>query len=146
MSELSSARIGAKAELLGLRLSNLTARTGSAAFANTNLALQVAVSPKFYVDEGVLLYNFEFNVRVTSGRRLAWKLTAPYEVAFTVPAGFEASDEEYIAFGESTAMRVAFPYLRQLVNSLSLEFAMPPALLGLIRVWVDGDEVTGPGV
>lgn len=129
-----SARLGSRAHLLGLRTTRLEAREGSGAFGDQEYDVSIEVSPGFNVDESLLVYSFDFTVKLTNGRRNALKVRVAYEVAFWIPDDVNYRDEEFQAFGEATAVRVVHPYLRRQIHELTVDFALPATVIDLLRV------------
>lgn len=140
-----SARLGATAHLLGLRLSKLDARQGAAAFDDGVKSMEVELAPNFWLadDGSMIVYTFEFVVRMKTGRRLALKVTAEYEIAFSIPSAESFDADELIAFGDTTARRVVHPYLRQQVHALTLAFGLAPAVMDLVRISL-ADPMSSP--
>lgn len=128
-----SARLGAKAHLLGLRLTRLDAREGAGAYEDGPYDISADLTPSYVTPAHLLIYTFDFTVKVMRGRRNALKVRAVYEVAFHVPDE-DFTEDEYTAFGSTTAVRVVHPYLRRQINDLTHEFAMDPAVIDLLRV------------
>lgn len=134
-------KIGGKSNLLGVRLSSLSARKGTGIPDDGALSSELGITPGFDYDAGFLIYTFTYRVRLLTHRKLIMKIEAAYEVAFLVPEELRPSEQAIVEFGKTTAIRVVHPYARQTFHALSLDFGLPPFVADLIRV-----RMSDPGV
>lgn len=112
------------------------------------LAIEIGQNVRWQRTEDVLAYELRFTIDVTdqpaesddagsSGADVHDAVKRPVfsaEVHLAVvyeldDDSFEATDEAYRAFGELSAKHTSYPYLRELVHSLTTRAGLPPLVL-----------------
>jgi hypothetical protein len=63
-----------------------------------------------------------------------FEVSARFELTYLVPENFEATDAELKAFGDSNAVYNAWPYFREVVQSMAARMSLPSIVLPVYRV------------
>lgn len=133
-----SMRVGARIELIDIELRSLAAELVVRDFEQP---LEIGVSWDVaweWPSDGRLEYLVTYSVAEEQGRNPTIKTTfaATYEVR-------DAEDfqlDEFDAFGQVSVIFSTFPYLRELVQSLTVRAGLPPLTLHTLHSPMDGIE------
>lgn len=130
-----AAQVGAKADLLGVAL-----RSSSAELTPPNdvehLEMTVSWETSFErLAESQVEYRYR--VAVTDAQTESFYVRAEYALTYALDPAAELSDEHLEAFGDVSVAFSAFPYARELVQSLTARASLPPLVLGTLRAPID---------
>ncbi|MGH9128588.1 MAG: hypothetical protein ACRDY2_06400 [Acidimicrobiales bacterium] len=131
-----AAAVGARAELLSVAL-----RTVTATIVPLAPGVQVEISTSWTTrhdrdDQGeVVEYAVDF--AVGGLRPCAPSVRGQFVLQYRIPGLRGVSDEQLQAFGQVSVAFSAFPYLRELVQSLTVRAGLPALVLGTLRAPVD---------
>lgn len=84
--------------------------------------------------EDQLAYRVEYRVNIVEAEHSVARLRAVFIAAYAVDDGFDAEDQEYVAYAESTVGFALYPYLREFVQSMTARLSLPPVTLDVLRV------------
>lgn len=131
-----AAKVGAVANLRTVSLRSVEAHLPAPEQIDGPIELDVsweaaAESP----GPGELRYSYRLAVAAPAAHD--FHIECEFELDYLVPEEFEASDDDLTAFGDISASFSAFPYARELVQSLTTRAALPPLVLGTLRAPID---------
>lgn len=128
-------KVGAVAQLCGVSLRSVDARLVDADTVDAPLELDLGWEinhTRPTPDE--VTYDYQLAVSEPSGR---FRIECTYELEYDLPSDKEISEEDLVAFGEISVAFSAFPYARELVQSLTTRASLPPLVLGTLRAPID---------
>lgn len=138
------ARAGAIAgtsNLFDIRLTKSNVRLNRVQAPTAQLNVDVEMSPSASIsldgdDEGLLLVNADFNVRIMDASDEADPIA---EVECTFVAAFEShldsepSGDELGAFAETTGLSAVYPYAREYISDATRRMGLPALVLDLLK-------------
>lgn len=131
-----AARVGAVVDLSSVSLRAVDARLPEPALIEGLVELDVSWEAQAQEsDPGCLQYKYRLVVAGSPAHD--FHIECEFELDYRVPEDFEASAEDLAAFGEISASFSAFPYARELVQSLTTRASLPPLVLGTLRAPID---------
>jgi preprotein translocase subunit SecB len=129
-----AARIGAKVNLLDVRLTRASAVVLG---AHTEGHLHADIENTYnWVLEVVTLVcevGCEVRIRMEADTDALFECNAAFAAFYQLPDGFEADEDEYEAFASTSATFSLHPYLREMVQSLTMRAGLPPFALPTLR-------------
>lgn len=142
-------KVGAVAQLCAVSLRSVDARLVGADTVDAPIELDLGWEITFARPEpDAVTFDYQLAVSDPSGR---FRIECSYELEYDLPSDKEISDEDLVAFGEISVAFSAFPYARELVQSLTTRASLPPLVLGTLRAPIDppadptaADESTEP--
>jgi len=146
---LAAARLGPRVELRIVRLTRLDYESPVPVVEpNTEVSLEIevgAILPDEAKDrddsklEGsqMLPYRLKADLSCASEAGTAIRAEIWFDLVYEVLAGDPPTQEEIDAFGSVSAAFAGFPYLRELVQSLTVRSELPPLTLGVMRSPLD---------
>lgn len=136
-------KVGAIAKLCGVSLRSLDARLVGADSADAPIELDLGWEITFSrPGPDAVTFDYQLAVSEPTGR---FRIDCSYELEYDLPGDKEILDEDLVAFGEISVAFSAFPYARELVQSLTTRASLPPLVLGTLRAPIDpphGDAAT----
>jgi hypothetical protein len=106
--------------------------------AGTNFIIETELSLGWAFNEVGLGYGVRLNLRVSSEveepHPLVWECTLLQEVLYAIEDPESYSQDEIVAFGGSTGVLTAYPYIRETVQSLSWRSGIGPIVLDVLRL------------
>lgn len=149
-----AARIGGQAQLLDIRTRSLNATLDAPPEPGYELGYELETDLEHVrVDDRLLVeatYSLEAVQRPPGEAKdqvgdpfavLGFSLLAIYDLP-TPKGGGDYSDDEFHAFAQTTVQFALYPYVRELVQSLTSRLAIPPLTLGTMRLPLEPDEVS----
>lgn len=140
-----AARVGAVAELLTVSLRAVEAHLPEPERLDGPVELDVSWETRAEQPEPRSL-RYSYRLAVAGSAAHDFHIECEFELDYRLPEGFEASAEDLTAFGEISASFSAFPYARELVQSLTTRASLPPLVLGTLRAPIDPPPSTGSEV
>jgi preprotein translocase subunit SecB len=130
-----AAEVGAKAELLGVALRSTNAELAPPDDVE-HLEMTVSWETSFerLADSHVA---YRYRIAVTDAQTETFYVRAEFALAYALGATSAFSDEQLDAFGDVSVAFSAFPYARELVQSLTSRASLPPLVLGTLRAPID---------
>lgn len=129
-------KVGALADLRSISLRTLDARLpeldGSDGPIDLDVSWETTLQPS---EPTLLMYVFHLALGTSAGRDL--HVDCEFELVYSLPEEAELDDEDLEAFGDISGTFSAFPYARELVQSLTSRAALPPLVLGTLRAPID---------
>lgn len=141
---LLSAAVGANAQLLDLRLRHAAFELHLDELSEEPLVLTSSIDVRWSraeADDGTVA-QFLVAFTVLAGRvdgPTEFEATVEHALAYQVAPGH--SDEELEAFGQTTAVFASYPYLREMVQSLTGKAGLPPLVLPVWRSYIPGSDI-----
>lgn len=131
-----AARVGAVVELLSVSLRAVEAHLPEPARIEGPVELDVSWETQAEQAEPASL-QYSYRLVVAGSAAHDFHIECEFELDYRLPEDFEASTEDLTAFGEISASFSAFPYARELVQSLTTRASLPPLVLGTLRAPID---------
>jgi preprotein translocase subunit SecB len=78
-------------------------------------------------------YQLHSQVKGTNAQGVIFTFEARHDAYFDLPPDSEVTDAALMAFGQTSVLLILFPYLRESVQSRSVESGIPPVILAPIR-------------
>jgi preprotein translocase subunit SecB len=129
-------KVGALADLRSISLRTLDARLPELHGSDGAIDLDVSWETTLQPSQSTLLtYMFHLSVGTATGRDL--HVDCEFELEYSLPEDADVEDEDLEAFGDISATFSAFPYARELVQSLASRASLPPLVLGTLRAPID---------
>lgn len=129
-------RVGAVADLLSVSLRTVEAHLPEPAQIEGPVELDVSWETSAQqIDPESLRYTYRLAVAGSAAHD--FHIECEFELDYRMPENFEATEEDLTAFGEISASFSAFPYARELVQSLTTRASLPPLVLGTLRAPID---------
>jgi preprotein translocase subunit SecB len=134
----TAARLAAKADLLDIRAVRIEASLHTA-FTEPPYDVNVIISPSYDIqrdedeDGWLVVYSFGYEIPVTADATQVFDLACTYNAAYGLRVTEPPTDDELVAFGETTVALALYPYVRQLVHDTSGRFNMPPLVMPVYR-------------
>lgn len=129
-------KVGAIADLRSISLRTVDARLPEFDGSDGPIGLDVSWETTLQPSAPTFLtYLFHLSVGTASGRDL--HVDCEYELEYSLPEEADVEDEDLEAFGDISATFSAFPYARELVQSLTTRASLPPLVLGTLRAPID---------
>lgn len=129
-------RVGAVVELLRVSLRSVEAHLPEPAGSSGPVELDVSWETQSERSTPACL-RYVYRLAVFATAMQNFHINCEFELEYRLPEGFEASDEELKAFGETSTSFSAFPYATELVQSLSTRASLAPIVLGTLRAPID---------
>jgi preprotein translocase subunit SecB len=130
-----AAQVGAKADLLGVALRSTSAELLPPQDVE-QLEMTVSWETSFErLPESQVEYRYR--VAVTDAQTESFYVRAEYALTYALDATAKLSDEHLDAFGDVSVAFSAFPYAREIVQSLTSRASLPPLVLGTLRAPID---------
>jgi len=155
----AAARVGPKVELKAVRLVKLDYESfASSIEPNTEVSVDIQVgevqveaadeavarkSGTQSPDDGnacMLVYRLAAEVACSVEAVTILRSNVAFDLVYEVLTGIRPTEEEINAFGSVSAAFTGFPYLRELLQSLTVRSELPPLTLGVMRSPLDGDS------
>lgn len=139
-----AAEVGAKADLLGVALRSTSAEL-TLPDDGEQLEMTVSWETSFeHLPESQIEYRYR--VAVADAQTETFYVRAEFALTYALSSKF--SDEHLDAFGDVSVAFSAFPYARELVQSVTSRASLPPLVLGSLRAPIDPprDGLTRSGV
>jgi preprotein translocase subunit SecB len=130
-----AAEVGAKADLLGIAL-----RSASAELTPPEDVEQLQMSVSWETSFERLpesQVEYRYRIAVTDAQTEAFSVRAEFALTYALESTAAVSDEHLEAFGEVSVVFSAFPYARELIQSLTSRASLPPLVLGTLRAPID---------
>lgn len=131
-----ASKVGALADLRSISLRGLDARLPELDVSDGPIELDVSWETTLQPPEPTLL-TYVFNLALGTAGGTDLRIDCEYELVYVVPAEASLDDEDLEAFGDISVTFSAFPYARELVQSLTTRASLPPLLLGPLRAPID---------
>lgn len=129
-------KVGRVASLRSISLRTLDARLPELDGSDGPIDLDVSWETTLRPSQPTLItYVFHLSVGTASGRDL--HVDCEFELEYSLPEEADVDDEDLEAFGDISATFSAFPYARELVQSLTARASLPPLVLGPLRAPID---------
>jgi preprotein translocase subunit SecB len=135
-----SARLGALAELQGIRLHSLTLQSGPEA-SGPPYDLGIVINPSVDVKGSKLHYEVKYKVSAKKQDTSVLALDCTYQISYNIPEDARAEQDEIEAFGSTIVLFTIHPYLRELVSNISARTGLPPIMLGVMRLPLEISEI-----
>lgn len=136
-----AARVGASADLLDLRIRRVEAELHRPA-AEGPFSFTLDVTPAVSRADKLAVYSLEYRFSSKgSDDQLVLEGAVELSVVYQLPADRELDDDELTAFGEVSVLFTAYPYLREILHSLTGRMGLPPLILDVMRSPLD-PEIT----
>jgi preprotein translocase subunit SecB len=122
-----AAEVGAKADLLGIAL-----RSASAELTPPEDVEQLQMSVSWETSFERLpesQVEYRYRIAVTDAQTEAFSVRAEFALTYALESTAAVSDEHLEAFGEVSVVFSAFPYARELIQSLTSRASLPPLVL-----------------
>lgn len=132
---LLAAEVGAKADLLTVALCSASAELTPPTEVD-EIELSVSWETSFeHVDDSHIEYRYR--IAVTDAQTESFYVRAEFALAYALSAASTFSEEHLEAFGDVSVTFSAFPYARELVQSLTARASLRPLVLGALRAPID---------
>lgn len=132
---LRSAAIGVAASIRDVRLRSVTARLpASDDLTPITIDLGVRVD-RATVSAETVSYSIEFRVSGNDGEAL--HIFGTFDVIYNIPGEAQGTQDDLDAFGNVSVMFSVHPYIRELVQSLTVRAGLPPLVLDTLRAPLD---------
>lgn len=132
-----AARVSAGVDLLDLRIRRIEAELHSAA-AEGPFSFKLDVTPAVSRADKLAVYSLEYQFSSKdSDDQLVLDGTVELSVLYQLPGDRELNDDDLTAFGEISVLFTAYPYLREILHSLTGRMGLPPLILDVMRSPVD---------
>lgn len=130
-----AAEVGAKADLLSVALRSVEASlVPPQGRDNIDIALSWEVTFDRLANGRV---GYRYDIAVGSPHTADFYVRAAFSLTYQLDPSVGFSDEQLAAFGEVSVTFSAFPYARELVQSLTNRAALPSLVLGTLRAPID---------
>ena len=130
-----AAQVGAKADLLAVALRSSSAELTPPQDVD-QLDMTVSWETSFErLPESQVEYRYR--IAVTDAQAESFYVRAEFALTYALDPAAELSDDHLDAFGEVSVTFSAFPYARELVQSLTARASLPPLVLGTLRAPID---------
>jgi preprotein translocase subunit SecB len=135
-----ASRVGAGLELLDLRLRRVDAELHQPA-SDGPFQFTLDVKPSVSQVDDLVAYDltYEFASMDDEGE-LVFDGTIELSVLYQISGGNTFSDDELAAFGRLSVLFIAYPYLRELLHSLTGRMGLPPLILDVMRAPADEED------
>lgn len=141
-------RIGSQAHLSTARLLDLNCGLRNTDPVQVQM-WQLHTEPGFQWrrDPDGISYAFRLASRVTpqsDTELVVFQCDIVFELKFLLDDAGDYSDDECQAFGSTSGLFAAWPYLREVLQSTSMRCGLPPIVLDVIRLNFEAPEVVRP--
>jgi preprotein translocase subunit SecB len=137
---LGAARVGAVADLLDLRIRKIGAELHRPA-AEAPFSFNIDVTPSVSRNARLAAYSLVYQFSSKDNEdQLVLDGTVELSVLYELPADSEFSDDELAAFGQISVLFTAYPYLREILHSLTGRMGLPPLILDVMRSPLDSKD------
>lgn len=133
-----AARVGGSADLLDLRIRRINAELHRPT-AEGPFSFNLTVSPSVSrADDKLAVYSlaYEFSSK-DSHEQLVLDGAVELSVLYQLAPDSDVSDQELAAFGQVSVLFTAYPYLREILHSLTGRMGLPPLILDVMRSPLD---------
>lgn len=131
-----AAKVGARADLALVSLRSVEAHLADTQDSGEPIQLEVSwETAHTRADPGEVRYLHQMSVSASAAQD--FHIDCSYELIYLLTEDAEIDDEDLDAFGEVSVSFSAFPYVRELVQSLTTRASLPPLVLGTLRSPVD---------
>lgn len=133
-----AARVGGRADLLDLRIRRIHAELHRPA-AEAPFSFNLEVSPSISrADDKLAVYSvaYDFSSK-DSQEQLVLDGTIELSLLYQLAPDADVSDQELAAFGQVSVLFTAYPYLREILHSLTGRMGLPPLILDVMRSPLD---------
>jgi hypothetical protein len=139
-----AARVGAGTDLLDLRIRRIQAELYRPA-AEGPFGFTLDVKPSLSRADKLAVYSLEYEFSSKdSDDQLVLEGTVELSVLYQLPVDRELSDDELTAFGQVSVLFTAYPYLREILHSLTGRMGLPPLILDVMRSPLDAEVPDQP--
>lgn len=133
-------KVGAVAELLSVSLRSVDARLPEPEPSDDPFQLDVSWETTFEKSTATCVcYSYRMAVDASSAHE--FHLACEFELEYRLPDENDIEDDDLTAFGDISVTFSAFPYARELVQSLTTRASLPPLVLGTLRAPIDPPEI-----
>lgn len=131
---LLAGRVGGVADLVDVRLRRLTFDLGSVPETAEKNEVRADINIAFDRQPGALVYELRCEVvaQPSIGEPL-FTADVVLSATYTLPEGVQIENEAVEAFGSVSVTFMLFPYLRELLQSLTTRAGLPALLLNVMR-------------
>lgn len=129
-------RLATLAQIADVRLVRLLAELYDGAVEVDRLFANTATTLGFERLAGDVVYKIVYDIGIGTKptERDVAVIEIGYQTVFTLPEELsDPSDEEFDSFGRFSVMNMMHPYFRELVQSTTARFGIPPLLLAVVR-------------
>lgn len=131
-----AAKVGARADLALVSLRSVDAHLSEVGDAEEPIQLEVSwETTHTRPNPGEVRFLHQMSISAAAGQDL--HIDCAYELIYLLPDDAGVDEEDLDAFGEVSVSFSAFPYVRELVQSLTTRASLPPLVLGTLRSPVD---------
>lgn len=151
---LAAARLGSKVELRSIRLTRLDYESPLAVIeADTEVSVSIEVSETLRDPDGeqhalnseeptFLTYRLQAELACSGASGDVIRAEICFEMTYELLSGNFPTQDEIDAFGAVSAAFSGFPYVRELIQNLTVRSELPPLTLGVMRSPLDRDADT----
>lgn len=129
-------KVGAVVDLERVSLRSVEAHLPDPALLNGQLELDVSWETSVE-RPAPNLFRYRYRLALSTSSAHDLHIECDYELDYRVPDGTDVEEDALVAFGEVSAAFSAFPYARELVQSLTTRASLPPLILGTLRAPID---------
>lgn len=152
---IAAARVGPIVELRSVRLAKLEYESSiSSPKAEAAVSIEIHVGevlsgatervaseePETEAPECELVYRLSADVSADFEDESILHAKIEFDLVYEVLTGVRPTEEEVDAFGSVSATFTGFPYIRELVQSLTVRSELPPLVLGVMRSPLDAEH------
>lgn len=143
-----AARLGPLASLKEVRLRRAQAELHLPVDPVPPSRYELEFEVEWYRERELLLYFVDTDISIDviggdsdlpSGTTI-WTCTSSFVLTYELDPELEASDEEFGAYGNVCALFSAYPYIRELAQSLTTRSGLPPLTLDVLTSPLDQPE------
>jgi preprotein translocase subunit SecB len=136
---IRAARVGARVELVDLRVRKLAAELHQPT-SEGPLSFDLDVKPAVSRVDELVVYSLEYEFSSQDNdQKTVVDGTIEISVLYQLEEGAELTEGELAAFGNVSVLFTAHPYLRELLHSLTLRMGLPPLILDVMRSPLDAE-------
>jgi preprotein translocase subunit SecB len=136
---IRAARVGARVELVDLRVRKLAAELHQPT-SEGPLSFALDVKPAVSRVDELVVYSLEYEFSSQDNdQKTVVDGTIEISVLYQLEEGAELTEGELAAFGNVSVLFTAHPYLRELLHSLTLRMGLPPLILDVMRSPLDAE-------
>lgn len=126
-------KVGAQVRLGDIRLRRIDAELCDPA-AEGPYEVGLSVQPTFDEGEGVVVYSVAYRLEATAeGNVTVLRGDIEFSVLYELPPDHGFDENDLAAFGEVSVLFSVHPYIREVVQSLTSRFGLPPLVLDVLR-------------
>ena len=131
-----AARIGAVADLMSVSLRMVEAQLPEPSEITGPVELDISWETTHQQSPPDSV-RYTYRLVVASAEAHGLHIECAFELTYGVPDRIEPTADDLEAFGEVSVSFSAFPYARELVQTLTTRASLPPLVLGTLRAPID---------